>query len=190
MDKRVERSRNLVLDAGTALLADEGYSAFTVDAIVTRTGVAKTTIYRHWATRSDLLAAVMERMAQQFPPADTGSVRADLLEYFTVRTHRMDRHSDRRLQSLPGMLEAARSDPTVAVHSSLVLRSLLNGVGVMLERGRARGEIRADRDLDVMADIILGAIFIRRGFRNQDFTNEYIAEAMDTILEGVAPSRV
>jgi hypothetical protein len=41
-----------------------------------------------------------------------------------------------------------------------------------------------------MADIILGAIFIRRGFRDQDFTDEYIAEAMDTILEGVAPSRV
>lgn len=188
-DRRVERSRARVLEDAVALLAEGGYSAFTVEAIVARTGVAKTTIYRHWATRSELLAAAIGLLAQRFPPPDTGSVRTDLVEFFTVRAHRMETYPDRRMQSLPGMLEAARNDPTVAEHSQLVVASLLDGLRIMLERGRARDEIRADRDIEVMANILLGAIFIRRGFRNQEFTDEYIAEAMDTILEGLAPPR-
>lgn len=189
LDRRVERSRTLVLNAGATLLAEQGYAAFTVEAIVAKTGVAKTTIYRHWATRSELLAAAIERLAEQFPPPDTGSVRGDLVQFFTVHAHRIEHHNDRRMQSLPGMLEAARNDPSVADHSRLVVASLLGALQIMLERGRARGEVRADRDLDIMTNIILGAIFIRRGFRDQDFTDAYIADAMDTILEGAGPPK-
>lgn len=186
VDRRVERSRAVVLDTAATLLAEEGYSAFTVEAIVARTGVAKTTVYRHWATRSQLLAAAIERLALQRPAPDTGSVRTDLIEFFTIRAHRMETFADRRLQSLPGLLEAARNDPTVVEHTRLVVASLLDGLRLMLERGCARGEIRSDGDIEVMANIILGAIFIRRGFRGQEFTDEYIVEAMDSILGGIA----
>jgi len=186
-DPRVTRSRAAILEAAAALLAEEGYAAFTIEAIFARTGVAKTTIYRHWPTRSDLLIAVIEQLGRRLDLPDTGTTRDDLLEFFSVRAHLME--ADPRQQhvnSVPGLIEAARSDPAVAERSRRSMRNLLDGLRALLERGRVRGEIRADRDLDAMANIVLGAIVIRRGFLEQAASDDYIAEAVDTILEGIA----
>ena len=59
-DPRVARSRAAVISAATELLVDAGPNAVTIDAIVARSGVAKSTIYRHWASRDDVLLDVME----------------------------------------------------------------------------------------------------------------------------------
>src|SRR5271167_4416743 len=88
-DPRVTRSRAAILEAAMELLAEEGYAAFTIEAIFARTGVAKTTIYRHWPTRNDLLIAVIEKLGGKFELPDTGTVRGDLMEFLTVRAHRM-----------------------------------------------------------------------------------------------------
>jgi AcrR family transcriptional regulator len=62
-DPRVARTRAAVLNAGIDLLAERGYPGFTIDAIVARTGIAKTTIYRHWPSRDSLLTAVQFAVA-------------------------------------------------------------------------------------------------------------------------------
>lgn len=54
-DPRVERSRSAVLDAAVTLFVEGGLKAVTVDAVTERSGVAKTTIYRHWPNRDALL---------------------------------------------------------------------------------------------------------------------------------------
>jgi TetR/AcrR family transcriptional regulator, regulator of autoinduction and epiphytic fitness len=46
-DPRVERSRTAVLDAAAGLLLEGGVPALTVEAVVERSGVARSTIYRH-----------------------------------------------------------------------------------------------------------------------------------------------
>ena len=62
LDPRVARTREVVLDAAIDLLAERGYSGFSVEGVVDRTKVAKTTLYRHWPTRDDLLdQAALER---------------------------------------------------------------------------------------------------------------------------------
>jgi len=186
-DPRVTRSRAAVLDAAMALLAEEGYAAFTVEAVFARTGVAKTTIYRHWPTRNDLLVAVIEQLGRRFDLPDTGAIRGDLIEFFSVSAPRMEH--DKRYQSIksvPGLIEAARCDPTVAAWSRRSMDNFLGCLRAVLERGRARGEVRRDRDLDAMANILLGSIVIRRAFLEQDASDAYIAEAVDTVLEGIA----
>ena len=60
LDPRVARSRAAVITAATELLVEGGPSAVTIDAIVARSGVAKSTIYRHWGSRDDVLLDVME----------------------------------------------------------------------------------------------------------------------------------
>lgn len=49
------RTRTTVLQATREILGERGYQGFTVEAVFRRTGVAKTTIYRHWPRRADLL---------------------------------------------------------------------------------------------------------------------------------------
>jgi AcrR family transcriptional regulator len=70
MDPRVSRTRALVLQTATELLVEGGPSALTIDAIVSRSGVAKSTIYRHWPSRHDILLAVIESRAPRLPEID------------------------------------------------------------------------------------------------------------------------
>jgi AcrR family transcriptional regulator len=63
LDPRVARTHDAVMKAATSLLAQGGPEALTMDAVVARSGVAKSTLYRHWATRDDLVRAVFEHAA-------------------------------------------------------------------------------------------------------------------------------
>ena len=77
-DPRVTRTRARVLAATIDLLAERGYSGFSIEGIVDRTGIAKTTLYRHWRSREALLAAAIVELGGAGPLPDTGSVRQDL----------------------------------------------------------------------------------------------------------------
>jgi AcrR family transcriptional regulator len=68
LDPRVARSRDAVLRAARELLIEGGPSAVTVDAVVARSGVAKSTIYRHWESRDELMVWVMGCSAPHLPP--------------------------------------------------------------------------------------------------------------------------
>ena len=70
LDPRVARSRAAVISAATELLVDAGPAAVTIDAIVARSGVAKSTIYRHWASRDEVLLDVMEVCAPDLAAPD------------------------------------------------------------------------------------------------------------------------
>jgi AcrR family transcriptional regulator len=70
VDPRVSRTRAAVLRAATDLLVEGGPSAVTIDAIVGRSGVAKSTIYRHWESRDEVLLAVIESCAPVIPTPD------------------------------------------------------------------------------------------------------------------------
>jgi AcrR family transcriptional regulator len=70
MDPRVERTQSAVMRAATDLVVEGGPNALTMDAVVLRCGVAKTTIYRHWKSRDDLLAAVIAAATPQLPEPD------------------------------------------------------------------------------------------------------------------------
>lgn len=72
IDPRAVRAHQAVLDAAAGLFLDDGVAAVTMDAVAARSGVAKTTIYRRWANRDDLLLDVFRRFALglELPPAD------------------------------------------------------------------------------------------------------------------------
>jgi hypothetical protein len=64
----------------------------------------------------------------------------------------------------------------------------LKAVRDVLERGKARNEIHADQNLDTAADMLLGAIFIRRGYRAQPMTDKLITDVVDSVLRGISSS--
>lgn len=70
MDPRVARSHAAVMDAARELLVDLGPDGLTVDAVVARSGVAKSTLYRHWKTRNDLVADVFAECMPKLSSVD------------------------------------------------------------------------------------------------------------------------
>jgi len=81
VDPRRQRSRTRLLDAATKLLSAGGIEAVTIDAVTKASKVARTTLYRHFSSSTQLLAATFERLLPQVtPPPGTGSLRDQLIE--------------------------------------------------------------------------------------------------------------
>ena len=74
----------MILDAAAEVISDVGFGRASIEAISKRSGVARSTIYRDWPKREDLL---LESVGERIGPmkiADTGHFRADLIASFEV----------------------------------------------------------------------------------------------------------
>src|SRR5215831_20773368 len=78
LEERVRRSKEAILKVTSELLSETGFSGVSVDEVSRRSGVAKTTIYRHWPTRTALLLEACLQFAPRLQPPNTGSLRGDL----------------------------------------------------------------------------------------------------------------
>ena len=78
VDLRVRHSKEVVMATTYELLSEEGLAGVTVDAVARRSGVAKTTIYRHWPSREALLLDACAQMGPHFDIPDAGSFPNDL----------------------------------------------------------------------------------------------------------------
>ncbi|QNG20372.1 TetR/AcrR family transcriptional regulator [Rhodococcus triatomae] len=80
-DPRRARSRTRLLDAATRLLAEGGTDAVTIDAVTHEAGVARATLYRHFASGTELVAAAFARLVPPAPVVpETGDLRSRLVE--------------------------------------------------------------------------------------------------------------
>lgn len=79
-DPRPARSRARLLEAATALLRAGGPSAVTVDAVIRASNVARATLYRHFPSGNDLLAAAFHALIPPAPlPPEGGTLRDRLI---------------------------------------------------------------------------------------------------------------
>lgn len=79
-DPRPARSRALLIDAATRLLTEGGIDAVTIDAVTRVASVSRATLYRHFGTGTELLAAAFEQLLPPVPPApESGTLRERLL---------------------------------------------------------------------------------------------------------------
>lgn len=77
---RSARVRQAVLAATLDELVGGGYAALSVDAVASRAGVNKTTVYRRWPTLDDLVVDALTTWSLEALPApDTGNIETDLL---------------------------------------------------------------------------------------------------------------
>ncbi len=148
-----------ILDAALELISEVGYEKVTVDAIAARARASKTTMYRRWAGKSDLVADALRRQAQGADPSvpDTGTLRGDLLDTVREIAQTLVGGSG---PSLIGLLGALRDDATLRglVGSQVSGRS--HEVGhIICTRARDRGEkIDVDRS-DAVLDLAFAQVF-------------------------------
>jgi AcrR family transcriptional regulator len=98
-DPRPARSRARLLEAATALLRSGGPSAVTVDAVTRAANVARATLYRHFPSGNDLLAAAFNSLIPPAPmPSEDGALRDRLITLVVAWGH--------SLADAPGMVTA------------------------------------------------------------------------------------
>jgi len=160
VDPRIERSRRVVLTAAIDLLAEIGYRGITIEAIAARSGVAKSTIYRHWAGKDDLLEDAFAEIKPPFEVRVGGTVRhriTDLLEQLATHTASSDWSS-----CLPAMIEAAERDPAARKLQRKISNERRKVLLSLLHEGIASGELPPHVDPDLATDCLAGAIMVRR----------------------------
>ena len=79
VDPRVERIRRAVLDAGTELLFERGPDGVTPAAVASAARISRTTLYKYWPTRADLLFEVLEAVEPHPEIELHGDIRTDLV---------------------------------------------------------------------------------------------------------------
>jgi AcrR family transcriptional regulator len=140
------------------LLAEHGYVAMSVERVAATAGVAKTAIYRRWASKAELVFAMAIHSEALEPAEDRGSLAADL----RVLTERVVAllADPVAVQALPGLLADLRGDPSLAQRFQAVFVSAERRlIQTLLDRAARRGELSAPVDAADVHAQLLGSAF-------------------------------
>jgi AcrR family transcriptional regulator len=180
MDPRAARTRSRTLEAAFQLLGEEGLESTTVERIAECAGVHKTTVYRHWPDREDLLADALEANMAPPPMADTGVIRDDLVTAMTGLARTISTPPWSVL--LPSLIAAsARDERLAALHRRFTERRRQATVE-LIERAKERGQLPAELDAGHFVETLAGAIVYRQVMLHQRSDRRYVAGHVDRVL--------
>ena len=136
---RSEEARRKALAAATDLIVERGVSNLTIEEVASRSGVAKTTIYRHWPERGSLVLDTVRACFGAVPTPDTGSLRGDLDAYFNGMV--MADLCGPIGHLMPSLIEAASRDSEIELLVDQVSQERQRPILDIVERAQARGEL-------------------------------------------------
>jgi AcrR family transcriptional regulator len=135
-----------------AELAETGYAGLALDRIAKRAGIGRASLYRRWTTKSDLVADALAGALPAVEAApDTGSVRGDLLACFEQMHRFLDGLGRLAVQAIAAELHNPADNALITLFRDRVLEPRLQTVLDVLLAGVARGEIRAEAAVPVLA---------------------------------------
>jgi AcrR family transcriptional regulator len=160
-DPRIERSRMVILRAAVEELAEAGYGGVTIESIAARAGVGKSTIYRHWHDKLELIADAFETFHEQMVP-DLG-IRSVRESVALLLRHVAEVVVDSTFsRCIPALIEGAERDPRVREFHHRYSADRRQALIDLIEVGIDAGEVSPDVDPELATTALLGAIFYRR----------------------------
>jgi AcrR family transcriptional regulator len=169
-----------VLRATGEELCRVGYAAMRIEDVAASSGVNKTTIYRRWPSKVDLVSAAIQQFKDHTTFIDTGSVRQDLRESLVTL---LDLNKDRKWQGIIQMI-SSHTDPEVNALSDKLRDEQHAKRVAMIERGIARGELPPTTDTSLIADMVIGAVVRRLLSFRQTIDESYVDAVLDVVLTG------
>jgi AcrR family transcriptional regulator len=179
-DPRVERTTATVIAAVGRLLRSEGPGAVTFGRVSRETGVSRTTLYRHWAGPSELLADAWARVSPPNEVARSDDLEADLVELFLGVRDVVESATMRR--SLPALLDAAQDDPVIAELHAGFVRERRQPIIERLDAARRAGDLAPDVDPDLLVDLLSGPLFYRQLLRHEHTSDEHVVRLVSAVL--------
>ncbi|MFE0102214.1 TetR/AcrR family transcriptional regulator [Streptomyces sp. NPDC059009] len=199
--RRSERSRRAIYDAALALVGEVGFSKMTIEAIASRAGVGKQTVYRWWPSKGDvLLDAFLDLGGQAHAEAnkdgegadtpyeipDTGDLEADLK--FVLRAT-VDELVNPKYDA-PYRALAAEGMLNPQLGAEFVERLLEPALQLYVKRLRAAqeaGQVAPDVDPRIALELWTGPVAQRWLQRTGPLTHEYADRLVEYALHGITP---
>jgi AcrR family transcriptional regulator len=184
-DARADRA---ILAATIELIAEVGAHDFRMDEVAERARVGKAAIYRRYRSKTELVSAAVAVLVSEIAVPDTGSTRGDLLALMreAVEVYR----DPIRGGAMPGLVGAMRQYPELAgaVRDGFLAKRR-EALRAVLDRGVARGDLRADIDSELALDVLGGALFYRLLITGGPIDERLAEGVAELILRGFAPVR-
>ncbi|MDJ0924714.1 MAG: TetR/AcrR family transcriptional regulator [Acidimicrobiia bacterium] len=183
-DPRIVATRRRVLEATAELLVQRGFANTSIEGVAAASGVAKSTIYRHWPSREQLCIDAYRSVVQPQETPNTGVTRDDLVTLLTRLTAGLGNSPWARI--LPSLIDAAERDGEVAAFHRELTRHRRVPMRTVLELGQQRGDIPVDVDLDYVIDLLSAPLFYRRFIYHADNDRKLVEQIVDDVLAGLS----
>ncbi|MCC2277560.1 TetR/AcrR family transcriptional regulator [Streptomyces morookaense] len=157
-----------ILDATRAALVELGWGKLTMGDVAARAGVAKTTLYRRWAGKNELVVdAVAALFDEHLELPDRGSLRADV-EGVVLQFASLLERPETKTALMAVVAESTRDDALRDRIRSAIVDRQKSLVLIGRARAQTRGELprepdetQAARNADLIFDVIAGAVVHR-----------------------------
>jgi len=172
------RPRNLaadrqILDAAGALLVEHGYSALTIEGVAARAGVAKSTVYRRWTTKADLVVdAVVDTLAPLFD-APVASTPKEMLNALVDALGRPEARA-----AFLAVISEAAVDPVVRRRAD---DRLIGPARRLVDRCSA--QVASPVDPELLFDVVVGAVIHRVLVRGAESDEAFVRGLLDLVSD-------
>lgn len=178
---RVEGDREQeVLDATLEVLADVGYDRLTMDAVAGAARASKATLYRRWSSKAALVIDALKSQKAIGPPVDTGDLREDLLATYCGMGGQADQAQIAILASV--ITAIARDEDFAEAFRRDFIGPKAAVTAAIFARAQARGDLRDDVDLDVIAPALPGIALHRQFLLGESPDVAFITRVIDQII--------
>ena len=184
---RSAKSHQAILKATLELLGEVGFESMSIEAISTRAGVGKTTIYRRYKSKEELVADAIESIRQDIVIPNTGNFWNDLDELIENAARITLTPLGR--QTVAMIISSASSNSQFArIYWTKYLQPRREAFALVIERAKIRKEIQTDIDSDLVFDSMSGIMLYTLIFlpETESWTN-YVRRALHLLIEGISP---
>jgi AcrR family transcriptional regulator len=169
-----------ILRAAIEELAESDYGGMSIEAVARRAGVNKTTVYRKWETKAELVRAALASASDQFRVASSlGELRADMRalgRQFRTFTQSPEGRSLMRLRLLQ------HPEPEIAAIAKHEHGRQQKQIENLISAAVERGEISRDVDMQLLLDMLGGALYVRIEMRNEWVSDEQLESIIEVLM--------
>lgn len=177
------RARQQIVDATLEILRTDGVRGVTSDEVARRSGVAKTTLYRHFGSTDALVFAAVEETVTATALPDTGSLRGDLE---LVHRRYLDVAAVLQARELfAWMVAKALEGPQNAERFRRARVQPRGPTALALQRAIGRGEIDPEIDVDLAMHMIQGPLISKRIVANEEVGAADLGRILDMTLRAL-----
>lgn len=180
---RSEEARQAALAATVDLVLANGVEGVTFEEVAARSGVAKTTLYRHFGSKQALVVAAASSCLVEHPTPDTGSLLGDLLFIFERFKEAED---ERRVPDiLPALIAASDRDPELHELVTALRDERRRPIRTVLQLAQLRGEISRDLDLEVALALLIGPFVMRTVIDREEVDPDFRDAVLQAAVAGL-----
>ncbi len=181
MDPRIHRTRAKVLAATLELLAETGIGGLSIEKVAARSGVAKSSIYRHWPRLPPLVLEAFQSVNSPPPaPPESGDAREDLRQFLRNLATTLTKAPWAPLMGT--LTDAAERDPELRGLLAELITQRRAPLRDILVRAVRNGQLPQHTDPDLLAGVLGGTLFYRRVVSHEPVDASFVDRLLGQVL--------